>query len=88
MIIDDPYPRIMIFNLNWAPADITHTNCMKILASLPFNNFLSQTYSAPNVNLLYRLNAIVAFSGSHYMVFLRLRQESNKPRVWTLFNDT
>jgi len=61
---------------------------MKMLASLPFNNFLSQTYSAPNVSFLYRLNAIVAFSGSHYMVFLRLREADNKPRVWTLFNDT
>jgi hypothetical protein len=88
VIIEEPYPRMMIFNLNWNPADITHTNCMKILCSLPFNNFLSQTYSAPSVNYLYRLNAIVAFSGSHYLVFLRIKQEGNKPRVWTLFNDT
>ena len=63
----------MIFNLNWTAKDMKHTNCLKILAALPFNNFLSQTYSAQNVNYLYRLNAIVAYSGSHYMVFLRLR---------------
>ena len=35
----------------------------------------------------YKLNGIVAFTGSHYMVFLRVPNSAIGAKVWTLFND-
>lgn len=51
---------------------MTQTNCLKVLCTLPPHIFLSQVYNASNkIQLVYKLNAIVAFSGAHYVVFLR-----------------
>lgn len=72
------------------PNDITPTNCLKILASIPPHVFLSQIYNAStSIFLAYKLNTIVAYTGNHYMIFMRLRNGPSQPqRTWTLFNDT
>lgn len=65
------------------------TNCLKILASLPPHTFLSQCFSASReIFIAYKLNVIVAYTGTHYMVFIRVRPSGCKDRVWTMFNDT
>jgi len=33
------------------------------------------------------LNCIVAFSGAHYLVFIRERELTHKERIWKLYND-
>jgi hypothetical protein len=37
--------------------------------------------------ITYKLNVIVAYSGAHYMIFIRVNPH-NKEKVWTMFNDT
>lgn len=38
--------------------------------------------------LVYKLNCIVAYTGAHYLVFMRVRVPDRQDRVWTLYNDT
>lgn len=38
--------------------------------------------------IVYKLNCIVAYTGAHYMVFMRVRVRDRCDRVWTLYNDT
>jgi hypothetical protein len=88
--IAEPYPKMLMLCLTWMPNDITPTNCLKILASIPPHVFLSQIYNAStSILLAYKLNTIIAYTGNHYMIFMRLRNGPNQAqRTWTLFNDT
>ena len=59
-----------------------------MLASLPpfFNS--DQLFTCALKASVYKLNAIVFYTGSHYMVFIRTKNNQNHHRIWTLFNDT
>ena len=37
--------------------------------------------------MAYKLNVLVAFTGAHYMVFMRVKNDIKDDRVWTLYND-
>ena len=67
---------------------MSHTNILKIMAMLPPHIFLSQVfYASMNIRLAFKLNCIVAFTGAHYMVFLRVRVNGTNTRHWVLYND-
>jgi len=67
---------------------MSHTNILKIMAMLPPHIFLSQVFTASmSIRMAYKLNCIVAFTGAHYMVFLRVKVNGSISRIWVLYND-
>ena len=67
---------------------MSHTNILKVMAMLPPHLFLSQVfYASISIRLAYKMNCIVAFTGAHYMVFMRVRSGGSSARGWVLFND-
>ena len=86
--ISEPFPAILNFTLSWRDEDILHTNCLKVLASLPPHVYPSNIFDCPKVKVTYRLCGIFAFTGSHYLSFLRVAVSGSSTRLWTLFNDT
>ena len=85
-MIEAPYPQSLLFNVVWQPVDMTQSNCLLVLASLPQYTFLSQMFVEPtHIKFAYKPNAIVAYTGAHYLVFIRVKHSTE--RVWTLYND-
>lgn len=67
---------------------MSHSNILSVMASLPPHIFLSQVFSASiEIRMAYKLNGIIAYTGAHYMVFLRVRVGGANFRSWVLFND-
>jgi hypothetical protein len=86
--IHEPYPSVLLFSISWQEADILPTNCLKMLLSLPPYVYPSNLFETPSIDLTYKLNGIVAFTGSHYLIFLRVFLPDSNQKSWTLFNDT
>ena len=43
-LVDQPYPHLLMVDINWSPQDLTSQNCLTIMASLPPFFFLPNMY--------------------------------------------
>lgn len=48
-MIEQPYPLLIMLDLNWSLDDLTSKNCLTVLASLPALFFLPNIYELKNV---------------------------------------
>ena len=93
-VLRQPFPNILLFNFAWAQNDITATNSLMVMASLPFEGFVPNFYTEENMQdeaiykTLYKLQSIILYTGRHYSTILRVPSTiSNKKKTWHLFND-
>lgn len=93
-MIEEPYPLLIMLDLNWSPADITSKNSLIVLASLPALFFLPNIYELKNVykleiyQTIYKLKSLIFFTGNHYFTIMRVQSQlSPHTKCWHLFND-
>mgnify|MGYP000848817968 CR=1 FL=1 len=93
-IVDQPFPFLILIDLNWAPNDLTSKNCLTVLASLPPFFFIPSIfemrsfYDPQTYMIIYKLKSLIFFTGSHYFTVMRVQSKLSPLRkTWHLFND-
>ena len=93
-IVDQPFPFLIIIDLNWSPEDLTSKNCLTVIASLPPFFFipsifeLRSFYDPQTYMMIYKLKSLIFYTGNHYFTFMRIQSKlSPRKKAWHLFND-
>ena len=95
LVMKKPFPNLLLFNFVWDHSDFTATNSLAVMASLPWEGFIPNFYTAEHMQdeaifkTIYKLQSMVLYTGNHYYTILRVNSSLTRPgeKEWHLLND-